>query len=120
MPALVIRCSRERAAFSKGGVPFPLSRWRFYNIHPTCTHVWMVILVPASPPSFSIPMSENTLATIEISNSEKDRVFRLVIARGYCLLSCFVRFSKTRQNEISPGRILSMGFRLPMFSKQLR
>lgn len=48
VPTLVM-VYQERAAFSKGDVPFPSSRWRFYNIHPTCTHVEMVIFVSAFP-----------------------------------------------------------------------
>lgn len=50
--------SREGCFFEGWhGVPFPSSRWRFYNIHPMCTHVGMVILVPISPLSTSLFLS---------------------------------------------------------------
>ena len=75
----------QERAFSKGGVPFPSSRWRFYNIHPTCTHVEMVIFVSAFPLLIylSAATSKNTLAAIEISTDKKDRVFFIFLSLSY-------------------------------------
>jgi len=63
--------SRGWAAFRRvaRSVPFPSSRWRFYNIHPACTHVGTVIPPPPPPPRPST--LTNTLPTIEETRGER-------------------------------------------------
>lgn len=104
VPVLVIRCCRERAAFSKGDIAWVV----YLFLHHDGAFIIFTPRVHTSGRWFSSPFrfrhSHANVGipwhpTIEISRKNlKDHVFLLVIARENCLLSCRVWFSMTLED----------------------
>lgn len=96
--------SREGCFFEGWrGVPFPSSRWRFYNIHPTCTHVEMVIFVPAFPPPVYLSLWQRRKIPWQrdIERRQRSWLSHLLIAWVCCrcLLLYHVRSSTLQKSE---------------------